>query len=176
MATDTYSLFTRRTLGEAKTHLYPRFDTFVLAAQLLTPVDFTIKKGQFGTFTGKGTDPGIEHRSSHARASDSDCLGHCDPALHRIDSHSSIHRGPVAEGRCGAVLFDEREQKLTDDVLQSYYQVLQAQIQCESQRSVVKYLGELLQLTERRFSQHAVLEADRLSVKAEVAKANYHIS
>jgi hypothetical protein len=26
----------RETLGEAKTHLYPRFDTFVLAAQLLT--------------------------------------------------------------------------------------------------------------------------------------------
>src|ERR1700682_5755096 len=40
----------REALGEAKTHLYPRFDTSVLAAELLTPLDFTIKKGQFGTF------------------------------------------------------------------------------------------------------------------------------
>ena len=40
----------REALGEARTHLYPRFDTSVLAAELLTPLDFTIKKGQFGTF------------------------------------------------------------------------------------------------------------------------------
>jgi len=66
---------------------------------------------------------------------------------------------------------DEREQKLMDDVRQSYYRVLQSQIQYESQQSMVKYLEELLQLTDRRLSQHAVLEADRLSVKAAVAKA-----
>src|SRR5580704_13650651 len=44
----------REVLGETKTHLYPRFDTTVLAAQLLSPLDFTIKKGQFGTFPETG--------------------------------------------------------------------------------------------------------------------------
>jgi outer membrane protein TolC len=72
--------------------------------------------------------------------------------------------------------FDQREQKLTDDVRQSYYQVLQWQIQYESQQSMVKYLEELLQLTDRRLSQHAALEADRLSVKAELAKATYQLT
>ena len=48
----------REELGEAKTHLYPRFDTSVLAAQLLAPLDFTINKGQFGTFSGTGPIPG----------------------------------------------------------------------------------------------------------------------
>ena len=72
--------------------------------------------------------------------------------------------------------FDQREQKLTDDVRQSYYQVLQSQIQHESQQSMVKYLEELQQLTDRRFNQHAALEADRLSVKAEVAKASYQLT
>jgi outer membrane protein TolC len=72
--------------------------------------------------------------------------------------------------------FDQREQKLTDDVRQSYYQVLQWQIQHESQQSMVKYLEELLQLTDRRLSQHAALEADRLSVKAELAKATYQLT
>jgi len=74
------------------------------------------------------------------------------------------------------LLLSEREQKLIDDVRQSYYQVLQSQIQYESQQSVVKYLEELLQLTDRRFSQHAALEADRLGVKAEVAKATYQLT
>src|SRR5260370_18233045 len=48
----------REALGEAKTHLYPRFDTSVLAAELLAPLDFTIKKGQFGTYAGTGPIPG----------------------------------------------------------------------------------------------------------------------
>src|SRR5712671_5797085 len=48
----------REAFGEAKTHLYPRFDTSVLAAQLLAPLDFTINKGQFGTFPGTGPIPG----------------------------------------------------------------------------------------------------------------------
>src|SRR5260370_9613037 len=48
----------REALGEAKTHLYPRFDTSLLAAQLLTPLDLTIKKGQLGTFSGTGPIPG----------------------------------------------------------------------------------------------------------------------
>src|SRR3979490_3004863 len=50
----------REALGEAKTHLYPRFDTSVLAAQLLGPLDFTINKGQFGTFPGTGPIPGTD--------------------------------------------------------------------------------------------------------------------
>src|SRR6202047_1241697 len=48
----------REVFGEAKTHLYPRFDTSVLAAELLAPLDFTIQKGQFGTFPGTGPIPG----------------------------------------------------------------------------------------------------------------------
>ena len=53
------------------------------------------------------------------------------------------------------------------------YQVLQSQIQYESQQSLVKYLEELLRLTDRRFSQRAALDADRLNVKVDVAKATY---
>ena len=45
-------------LGEAKTHLYPRLDTTVLAAQLLEPLDFKIETGQFGTYPGTGPIPG----------------------------------------------------------------------------------------------------------------------
>src|SRR5437660_12696011 len=39
----------REALVEAKTHVYPRFDTSVLAAQLLAPLDLTILEGRSGT-------------------------------------------------------------------------------------------------------------------------------
>jgi len=161
----------REALGEAKTHLYPRFDTSVLAAQLLAPLDFTINKGQFGTFPGTGPIPGSNtdlHTPARPIAIASVTVTQPLTQLIRIHLFIADQRLKVDAAQLS---FDQREQKLADDVRQSYYQVLQSQIQYESQQSVVKYLEELLQLTDRRLSQHSVLEADRLSVKAEVAKA-----
>src|SRR6266704_108388 len=166
----------REALGEAKTHSYPRFDTSVLAAQLLTPVDFTVKKGQFGTFSGTGPVPGSNtdlHTPARPIAIASVTATQPLTQLIRIRLFVADQRLKVDAAQLS---FDQREQKLTDDVRQSYYQILQSQIQYESQKSMVKYVEELLQLTDRRFIQHAALEADRLSVKAEVAKAIYQLT
>src|SRR5712664_313923 len=166
----------REALGEAKTHLYPRFDTSLLAAELLAPIDFTIKKGQFGTFPGTGPIPGSDtdlHTPAHPIAIAS--VTATQPLTQLIRIHLSVEDQRLKVD-AAQLSFDQREQKLTDDVRQSYYQVLQTQIQYESQQSTVKYLEELLQLTNRRFSQQAALEADRLSVKAEVAKATYQLT
>src|SRR5437016_956993 len=166
----------REALGEAKTHLYPRFDTSVLAAQLLAPLDFTIRKGQFGTFSGTGPIPGSDtdlHTPARPIAIASVTATQPLTQLIRIHLFVAVQRLKVDAAQLS---FDQREQKLADDVRQSYYQVLQSQIQYEPQQSVVKYLEELPQLTGRRFNQQAALKADRLSVKAELAKANYQLT
>ena len=166
----------REAFGEAKTHLYPRFDTSVLAAQLLAPLDFSIRKGQFGTFPGTGPIPGSNtdlHTPARPIAIASVTATQPLTQLIRIRLSIADQRLKVDAAQLS---FDQREQKLTDDVRQSYYQVLQSQIQYESQQSVVKYLEELLQLTDRRFNQQAALKADRLSVKAELAKAAYQLT
>jgi outer membrane protein TolC len=166
----------REALGEAKTHLYPRFDTSVLAAQLLTPIDFKIKKGELGTFPGTGPIPGSDtnlHTPARPIAIASVTATQALTQLIRIHLSIADQRLKVDAAQLS---FDQREQKVTDDVRQSYYQVLQSQIQYESQQSTVKYLEELLQLTDRRFNQQAALEADRLSVKADVAKATYQLT
>jgi len=166
----------REAFGEAKTHLYPRFDTSVLAAQLLAPLDFTIKKGQFGTFPGTGPIPGSNtdlHTPARPIAIASATA--TQPLTQLIRIHLSIADQRLKVD-AAQLSFDQREQKLADDVRQSYYQVLQSQIRYESQRSLVTYLEELLQLTERRFNQQAALKADSLSVKAELAKATYQLT
>jgi outer membrane protein TolC len=166
----------REALGEAKTHLYPRFDTSVLAAQLLTPIDFTIKKGQLGTFPGTGPIPGSNtDLHTPARPIAIASVTATQPLTQLIRIHLSIADQRLKVD-AAQLSFNQREQKLTDDVRQSYYQVLQSQIQYESQQSTVKYLEELLQLTDRRFNQQAALEADKLSVKADVAKAVYQLT
>src|SRR5260370_4539102 len=166
----------REAFGEAKPHLYPLFDTSVLAAQLLAPLDFTIRKGQFGTFPGTGPIPGSNtDLHTPARPIAIASVTATQPLTQLIRIHLSIEAQRL-KVNAAKLSFDQREQKLADDVRQSYYQVLQSQIQYESQQSVVKYLEELLQLTDRRFNQQAALKADRLSVKAELAKATYQLT
>src|SRR5205807_2139152 len=166
----------REALGEAKTHLYPRFNTSVLAAELLAPLDFSIRKGQFGTFPGTGPIPGSNtDLHTPARPIAIASVTATQPLTQLIRIHLSIADQRLKVD-AAQLSFDQREQKLADDVRQSYYQVLQSQIQYESQQSVVKYLEELLQLTDRRFDQQAALKADRLSVKAELAKATYQLT
>src|ERR1700675_1388256 len=162
--------------SEAKTQLYPRFDTYFLASELLTPLDFTIKSGTFGSFPATGPIPAKDSQiHTPARPIAIASVTATQPLTQLLRIHLSI-----ADQRLKVVaaqlFFAQGEQKLTDDVRQSYYQVLQEQIKYESQQSLVKYLEELLQLTERRFSQHAALDADRLDVKAEVAKAAYQLT
>jgi len=166
----------REALGEAKTHLYPRFDTSVLAAELLAPLDFSIRKGQFGTFPGTGPIPGSNtNLHTPARPIAIASVTATQPLTQLIRIHLSIADQRLKVD-AAQLSFDQREQKLADDVRQSYYHVLQSQIQYESQQSVVKYLEELLQLTDRRFDQQGVLKADSLSVKAELAKATYQLT
>src|SRR5258706_589527 len=166
----------REALGEAKTHLYPRFDTSVLAAELLAPIDFTIKTGQLGTFPGTGPIPGANtdlHTPARPIAIASVTV--TQPLTQLIRIHLAV-AGQRLRVDAAQFSFDEREQKLKDDVRQLYYQVLQSQLRYESQQSTVKYLEELLQLTDRRFRLQTALEADRLSVKAEAARAIYELT
>jgi len=166
----------REAVGEAKTHLYPRFDTSVLAAQLLAPLDFTINKGQFGTFPETGPIPGSNtNLHTPARPIAIAAVTATQPLTQLIRIRLSIADQRL-KVNAAEFSFAEREQKLTADVRQSYYRVLQSQIQYASRRSLVGYLEELQQLTDRRFSQHAALEADILSVRAEVAKAKYQLT
>src|ERR1700675_111113 len=147
----------REAFGEAKTHLYPRFDTSVLAAQLLAPLDFTISKGQFGTFPGTGPIPGSNtdlHTPARPIAIASVTVTQPLTQLFRIHLFVSEQRLKVDAAQLSLT---ESGQKLTDDVRQAYYDVLQSQSQQESQGSTVKYLEELQQLTERRFNQQAAL-------------------
>jgi outer membrane protein len=166
----------REALGEARTNRYPRLDTSVLAAQLLTPLDFTVKAGQLGTFPATGPIPGSDiDLHTPARAVAIASVTATQPLTQLIRINLSV-REQRLKVDAAQLSLDQSDQKLSDDVRQSYYQVLQSQIQYQSQQSMVTYLDELLRLTAQRLSQTAALRADRLSVKAELAKAIYHLT
>jgi outer membrane protein TolC len=151
-------------------------DTSLLAAQLLTPLDFTINKGQLGTFPGTGPIPGSNtDLHTPARPVALAAVTLTQPLIQLLRVHLS-----VAEQRLRVdstqLSFDQAEQKLVDDVRRAYYAVLQTQSQLESQQSMLMYLEELQQLTDRRFHQQAVLEADRPRVRSELYQNRYQLA
>jgi outer membrane protein TolC len=162
--------------SEAKTQLYPRFDTYFLASELLTPLDFTIKSGTFGTFPATGPVPAQDskiHTPARPVAIASVTATQPLTQLLRIDLS-------IKQQKLGVELSQQsyfmREQDLVNEVKRGYYAILQSQSEIESQRALLAYLEELQQLTGRRLQQQAVLKADSLHIAAQRSKASYQLT
>jgi outer membrane protein TolC len=162
--------------SEAKTQLYPRFDTYFLASELLTPLDFTIKSGTFGSFPATGPIPAKDsniHTPARPVAIASITATQPLTQLLRIDLF-------IKQQKLGLELSQQSyfvgEQDLVNEVRRGCYAILQSQSELESQRALLAYLDELQQLTERRLQQQAVLKADSLRIAAQRNKASYQLT
>src|SRR5580693_3546031 len=166
----------KEAFSEAKTQLYPRLDTYFLASELLTPLDFTIKSGTFGTFPATGPIPAkdsVIHTPARPVAIASITATQPLTQLFRINLS-------IKEQKLGAELsrqsYSLREQDVVNEVRRAYYAILQSQSELESQRALLAYLEGLQQLTDRRLQQEAVLKADGLRITAQRTKALYQLT
>jgi outer membrane protein len=166
----------KEAFSEAKTQLYPRFDTYFLASELLTPLDFTIKSGTLGTFPATGPIPAKDsliHTPARPVAMASVTATQPLTQLFRIEL--SIKQQKLAAELSQQSYF-EREQGLVNEVRRAYYAILQSQSGLESQRALLAYLEELQQLTGRRLQQEAVLKSDSLRITAQRTRALYQLT
>src|SRR5437667_31943 len=148
----------KEALSEAKTKLYPRFDTYLLASELLNPLDFTIPAGTLGTFPATGPIPAKEstiHTPARPVAITSVTVTQPLTQLLRIDLS-------IKEQKLGAELsqqsYFEREQGLVNEVRRAYYAILQSKSEVKWEQALLVYLEELQHLTGRRLQQEAVLK------------------
>ncbi len=166
----------REAFSEAKTQLYPRFDTYFLASELLTPLDFTIKSGTFGTFPTTGPIPAKDSKiHTPARPVAITSVTATQPLTQLLRIDLSIKEQKLAADLSQQSYF-EREQGLVNEVRRAYYAILQSQSELESQRALLAYLEELQQLIGRRLQQEAVLKADSLRITAQRRKALYQLT
>src|SRR6266436_4247506 len=148
----------KEAFSEAKTQLYPRFDTYFLASELLTPLDFTIRSGTFGTFPATGPIPARDSKiHTPARPVAIASATVTQPLTQLIRINLSIKQQKLASDLSQQNYF-AREQELVNEVRRAYYAILQSQSELESQRALLVYVEELQQLTGRRLHQEAVLK------------------
>src|SRR6267142_612005 len=166
----------KEAFSEAKTQLYPRFDTYFLASELLTPLDFTIRSGTFGTFPATGPIPAKDSKiHTPARPVAITSFTATQPLTQLFRINLSIKQQQLAAELSRQSYF-EREQELVNEVRRAYYAILQSQSELASQRALLAYLEELQQLTGRRLQQEAVLKADSLRITAQRSKARYQLT
>src|SRR5712664_3864831 len=166
----------KEAFSEAKTQLYPRFDTYFLASELLTPLDFTIKSGTFGTFPATGPIPAKDSKiHTPARPVAITSFTATQPLTQLFRINLSIKQQQLAAELSRQSYF-EREQELVNEGRRAYYAILQSQSELESQRALLAYFEELQQLTGRRLQQEAVLKADSLRITAQRTKALYQLT
>src|ERR1700680_3741432 len=162
--------------SEAKTQLYPRFDTYFLASELLTPLDFTIKSGTFGSFPATGPIPAKDSQiHTPARPVAIASVTATQPLTQLLRINLSIKQQKLGV-ELSQQSFFMREQDLVNEVRRGYYAILQSQSEIESQRALLAYLEELKQLTGRRLQQEAVLKAESLHIAAQRSKAAYQLT
>src|ERR1700681_675713 len=133
--------------SEARTQLYPRFDTYFLASELLTPLDFTIKSGTLGTFPATGPIPAKDskiHTPARPVAIASITATQPLTQLLRIDLS-------IKQQKLGVELsqqsFFVREQDLVNEVRRGYYAILQSQTYRRSDGAHLAYPQGMQQLT-----------------------------
>jgi len=166
----------KEAFSEAKTQLYPRFDTYFLASELLTPLDFTIRSGTFGTFPATGPIPARDSKiHTAARPVAITSVTATQPLTQLFRINLFIKQQKLAAEHSQQSYF-EREQELVNEVRRAYYAILQSRSELESQRALLAYLEELQQLTGRRLQQEAVLKADSLRITAQRTKALYQLT
>jgi outer membrane protein TolC len=162
-------------VAEARTRRLPTFNTYVLAAELITSLDFTVRAGQFGTFGTIGPVPSTDTKLSTRQQPTAYVTAQVAQPLSQLHQIGlSIQAQEVGTDLAREALRQTR-QAVVDQVKQAYYAMLQTQSSLASAEHALKYYEELDQVTDRYFVQKVVLKSDTLTVKAQVARARYQI-
>jgi len=162
-------------VAEARTKRLPAFNTYVLASQLITSLDFTVREGQFGTFSTVGPVPSTDTKIRTRRQPTAYVAAQVAQPLSQLHQIGLSIRAQEVGTDIAREALRQTRQAVVDQVKQAYYALLQTQSSLDSAEHALKYCEELDQITDRYFVQKVVLKSDTLTVKAQVARARYQI-
>jgi outer membrane protein TolC len=162
-------------VAEARTKRLPALNTYVLGSHLITPLDFTVRAGQFGLYSGIGPVPSTDTKISTPRQPTAFITAQVAQPLSQLHQIGLSIRAQEVGTDIAREALRQTRQAVVDQVKQAYYAMLQTQSSLESAEQTLKYSEELDQVTDRYFVQNVVLKSDTLTLKAQVARARYQI-
>lgn len=162
-------------VAATRTGRLPHLNLDVVEFGLLTPVNFQLPPGAFGTFSATGPIPAQSTSiSTPPRPATLIFQSVTQPLsqLHRINLGIQAQQVNVELAR---EELRRQRQTVADEVKQAYYSILQTQSALEAANEAVKFCTEFDQLTARYLAQEVVLKSDVLNAKTQFAKARYEV-
>lgn len=163
----------REQVAIAKTQRLPALNSYVFGSQVLTPLNFTVPAGQFGTYPGIGPIPAKNTPIGNSPAPTAYIVGSAaQPLLTLYKVNLQVKAQQLTVEQSAENLRNTRI-GLVDQVRQAYYSVLEIQDSVEATQASIKQYEELDRITLEFVSQKVALESDSLSVKAKLAQEQY---
>ena len=159
----------------ARTHRLPVFSVTALGSQPLSHLGLTLEKGSLGVYPTVGPIPGKTTTLENPLKFGGIFFSNIAEPL---SQHYKIGLG-IQLARVGAAAANQqirsRRQSVANEVRRLYYGILQAESGEKSLKSTIDFLRQLEHDTDQDTLQRVALKSDALSVKAQLAEAEYQL-
>jgi outer membrane protein TolC len=128
-------------VAEARTRRLPTFNTYVLAGELITSLDFTVRAGQFGTFGTIGPVPSTDTKLSTRREPTAFVTAQVAQPLSQLHQIGLSIRAQEVGTDIARETLRQTRQSIVDQVRDAYYAMLQNQSSLASAEHTLKSRG-----------------------------------
>jgi outer membrane protein TolC len=160
-------------LAIARTRRLPNFDATVFGSMLLSKVDFTFKKGDFGTFPSGEPNPSSDVSVTTPRKFSTFALVSANQPLSQLFRINLNIQAAKVNSQVAGEDLRARRQSIANDVKAAYFAVLQTQSSLEALEQSIKLYHELDRVTGDYVVQQVALKSQSMQVKGQLAKAEY---
>jgi outer membrane protein TolC len=160
-------------LAIARTRRLPNFDATVFGSMLLSKVDFTFKKGDFGTFPSGEPNPSSDVSVTTPQKFSTFALVSANQPLSQLFRINLNIQAAKVNSQVAGEDLRARRQSIANDVKAAYFAVLQTQSSLEALEQSIKLYHELDRVTGDYVVQQVALKPQSMQVKGQLAKAEY---
>jgi len=160
-------------IAEARTYRFPSVNVYALGSQLLTPVDFTFRKGIFGNFPGVGPVPATDTQiHTPLRPTFYSLTQVSQPLSQQYKIGLNIRLAKLGK-RADEEKLREQKHEAVNQVKKIYYAILQTQAALGASEENLKFDQELQRTTDQLVAEKAALKSDSMTVRARTAQEEY---
>ena len=161
-------------IAEARTYRFPSVNLYALGSQLLTPVDFTFRKGIFGNFPGVGPVPATDTQiHTPLRPTFYGLTQVSQPLSQQFKIGLNIRLAKLGK-RADEERLREQKHEAVNQVKKIYYAILQTQASLSASEENLKFDRELQRTTKQLVAEKAALKWESMSVDARIAQEEYN--
>lgn len=157
-------------VGAARTRRLPTVDIEVLGAQQLTPVDFTIKRGDLGTYPSTGPIPATDTKIGTAGLTAVLSANVIQPVSQLVRVEYGIRALQTGEQIAQERLRGDR-QSTVHEVKRAYYELLATESALAGAVEAVAFYRDLARVVARHVAAETALAGENLDVQARLLRA-----